>query len=123
MKSVLQKVLLGLIVGACFSAVGCSGPKRSQVCPPSVMIDGEIYCDWSVDPVIDTSAIAENHIIGYITSTVALNAMPEKNNEANYPNATNAPYACWVDEQYGEVYVIRYGNGWHILLPENFPIS
>ena len=118
MKRVFQKVVLSLIVGVCLFAAGCHGLEKDHACPPSVMIDGEIYCDWSVEPVIDTSAVAENQIIGYITSIVALNAMPEKNNEANYPNAANAAYARWVDEKYGEVYVIQYGYGWHILLPK-----
>ena len=93
------------------------------VCPLSVMIDGQIWHDWSWRRLIDPNLIEEGQILGYITSVVPLTTMPTHNDEANYPAALNAPYAHWTDEEFGEVYVIKYGYGWHILLPEGYPIS
>jgi len=94
-----------------------------NVCPPSVMINGKMYRDWSLQPLVEPKEIGEEEILGYITSIVSISTIPTKNDEANYPNALNAPYARWTHEEYGEVYVIKYGYGWHILLPEDYPIS
>ena len=93
----------------------------SWSCPPTVMIDGQRYCDWGIK--LPTISVEDEAILGYITSVVDISKLPVQDNEANYPNALNAPYARWTDEKYGEVYVIKYGYGWYILLPEDYPIS
>lgn len=98
-------------------------PLREQVvCPLTVMIDGQEYRDWSFQRPHIT--IEEDQILGYITSVVSIATMPTKDDEANYASVLNAPYARWVDEEYGEVYVIkRIDNCWYILLPADYPIG
>lgn len=126
-------IILLISITGCDTEYESQGTKQSipsgsqeatipDVCPPSVMIDGKMYRDWNLDPIIDPNAIREEEILGYITSVVAITTVPTKNDEANYGGAHNAPYARWTDETYGEVYVIKYGYGWHILVPEGYPI-
>ena len=117
---VMACALLAAFLAGCGSEPEVTtSPKEtteSGICPPMVMIDGELYCDWTgwtgSDPRI---SIEEDQILGYITSVVAITGLPTQNGEANYDNAMGAPYARWTDEEYGEVYVIKYGYGWHIL--------
>lgn len=91
------------------------GAPPDGICPKSVMIEGKMYYDQGV--LGEDVRVDEDQIMGYITSIVSINTMPQQNNEANYPEVKDAPYARWNDTEYGEVYVIRYDNNWHILLP------
>lgn len=91
-----------------------------NICPPTVIIDGEEYRDWSIQCV--GVAIEEDQIAGYITSVVDITTMPKQNDEANY-SAMGAPYVPWIHEEYGEVYLIQRDRGWFILLPADYPIS
>ena len=134
-KKLSNAVAMFLLLALLLSACGAQAPSTTTVqrdtmpenpnwvCPPSLMIDGQMWRDWSLEPLVDPNLIAEEQILGYITSTVSLTNMPTQNNEANYPAALHAPYARWMDEEYGQVYIIKYGYGWHILLPEDYPIS
>ena len=123
-------LLCGCIPKEAANAETTTNPEKSSypdipdgICPPLVMIDGKLYCDWSLKPVIDPNAIGEEEILGYISTAVSSAKLPTKNGEANYGSLRDAPYARWTDETYGEVYVIKYGYGWHILVPEGYPIG
>ena len=94
------------------------------VCPPTVIIDGREYRDWSI--IRPNITIKDEDVLGYITSVVSITEMPTQNNEANYDAVLNQPYARWTDEEYGEVYVIWHDYGWkawYILLPADYKID
>lgn len=99
------------------SSVTSSSSKETipNICPLMVMIDGKLYHDRGY--LRSDISIEDDDILGYITSIVSMTSLPKQNNEANYTKAENAPYARWNDNEYGEVYVIRYDNNWHVLLP------
>lgn len=98
-----------------------TNPSAAKICPMTVRIDGENWRDWGYRALDIT--IEDSEILGYITSVVSISSVPTQDNEANYENAKDAPYARWTHEEYGEIYVIRYGKGWHVLLPADYPVS
>jgi len=119
----LRKIMLFLVCAVLgLSFVGCASQEPettlAQICPRSVMINGEIWQDWDIDA--GQPGIVESEYSGRIVFGVKTTTMPTRDNETNYVKAMNAPYARWTDKTYGEVYVIYYSDSWHILLPEGY---
>ena len=133
MKRILYLTLVACLLLA-LTMVGCSSQTETMpstttasvenpdtgICPLTVMIDGKKYIDWGLSRYV---LVEDEQILGYITSVVDIKTVPKQDNEANFPAALDAPYALWNDEEYGQVYVIKYGDAWHILLSEEISVD
>ena len=81
------------------------------ICPPLMMIDGELY--W-VEFVKYRFSVQEEDIVGYVTSYISISNSPTENNQSNcLPVGT--PYALYEHEELGLIYVAQYKDGWIIL--------
>lgn len=85
--------------------------------PPSIMVEGKLYLDLQiVDRSID---IGDDEILGYISSVISINDVPQQDGEANY-EVLGAPYARWKDEEYSDTIIIYYNQVWHVLVPNGY---
>lgn len=86
------------------SLSGCQKEASApDACVPSVMYDGGIYCTTGKQM---PGEIAEDAIIGRITSTVSLSQWPEEDGQANF-DGLDSPYAITSDG-----FVVLLENEW-----------
>jgi hypothetical protein len=101
MKRYIAILLLVMI------ALGLSGCREEVSTPdtyvPSVMYDGDIYCTTGKQV---PGEVAEDAIIGRITSTVSLTQWPEEDGQANF-DGLDSPYAMTSDG-----FVVLFNNEW-----------
>lgn len=101
MKKYVGTLLLIMI------ALGLSGCQNEastpNACVPSVMYNGDIYCTTGKQL---PGEVAENAIIGKITSTVSLSQWPEEDGQANF-DGLDSSYAITSDG-----FVVLLDNEW-----------
>ena len=79
MKKYVRTLFLIMIV---LELSGCQNKASTpNACVPSVMYNGDIYCTTGKQL---PGEVAENAIIGKITSTVSLSQCPEEEGKANF---------------------------------------
>lgn len=104
MKRYIATLCLVMIV---LGLSGChkeeSSPNTPNTYPPSVMYNGDIYCTTGKQIV---GEVAEDAIIGRITSTVSLTQWPEEDGQANF-DGLDSPYAITSDG-----FVVLFNNEW-----------
>ena len=105
---------------ACYKKDGTqnqgSGPNASYLdhAPYLVMINGAWY-DGS-DIQRHRLSIADEDIVGYISSKVAHNKVPMENDQSNFLEV-GTPYALYEHEEFGLIYVYKVGYYWYYLTP------
>lgn len=98
---------------------GCAGngtEQRNNTLPLMIMADDTAYvsyCD-ALDPSVE---IGDGQIIGHISSVVELDQYPSQNGEANFPAASDAPYARWSDKEHPDAVIVRWDGVWYIFDP------
>lgn len=101
MKKYVRTLFLIMIV---LELSGCQNKASTpNACVPSVMYNGDIYCTTGKQL---PGEVAENAIIGKITSTVSLSQWPEEDGQANF-DGLDSPYAITSDG-----FVVLLDNEW-----------
>ena len=82
-----------LLISILSLAVCHKEPSTPNACVPSIMYNGEIYCTTGKQM---PGEVADDAIIGEITSTVSLSQWPEEDGQANF-DILGAAYATTSD--------------------------
>ena len=72
------------------------------------------YCKLDME---EDYTVEDSQIMGYIISVVPITQGPAKDDEANFDNALNAPYARYSDDEYPDAVLVPFAGCWHLFAP------
>lgn len=98
-----------------FSSCGGEEAKNPNTWPLTIRVDGVNYY-YKLNMAEDYT-VEDSQIMGYIISVVPITQGPAKDDEANFDNALNAPYARYSDDEYPDAILIPFGGCWHLFAP------